>query len=263
MTQNQQNQLLQTNNQQTLLSDQEKSQNRPESVFLVSSAIHAKHGIYDSDTRFKQTIETCKSIRERCDAKIIILDGGYQDLTLEEKSELVDYIDEFFSFSEEEVVKQIQSIPNHDIVKNMIEIVMYGSFYDKVCGEGWREKYKRIFKMSGRYTLNDTFDYQKHVDAKDKIIIRGPFTSQFNADTTGGVTFQYMSRLWSFDAFLLPYIRDIYTDMFENMNDRLSKGGYIDIEHSLFHYLDLALIENIGALGLDGNIAPNGARISD
>jgi hypothetical protein len=101
------------------------------------------------------------------------------------------------------------------------------------------------------------------VDAKDKIIIRGPFTSQFNADTTGGVTFQYMSRLWSFDAFLLPYIRDIYTDMFENMNDRLSKGGYIDIEHSLFHYLDLALIENIGALGLDGNIAPNGARISD
>ena len=145
----------------------------------------------------------------------------------------------------------------------MIEIVMYGSFYDKVSQEGWRDKYKRIFKMSGRYTLNDTFNYQKHMDAKDKIIIRGPFTSQFNSNVTGGVVFQYMSRLWSFDAFLLPYIRDIYGDMFQNMNTVLGNGGYIDIEHLLFHHLDLALIENVGALGLDGNIAPNGARISD
>ena len=117
--------------------------------------------------------------------------------------------------------------------------------------------------MSGRYTLNDTFNYQKHMDAKDKIIIRGPFTSQFSADTTGGVTLQYMSRLWSFDAILLPYIRDVYMEMFVHMNNHLDKKGYIDIEHLLFDHLDLALIENIGPLGLDGNIAPNGARISD
>lgn len=229
----------------------------------MSSAIHAKHGVYDTETRFKQTIETCKSIRERCDARIIILDGGYKDLTSEEKAELVDYIDEFYTFSEEEIVKQIQSIPNHDIVKNMIELVMYGSFYDRVAEDGWREKYKRIFKMSGRYTLNDTFNYQRHMDAKDKIIIRGPFTSQFSPDTTGGVTLQYMSRLWSFDAFFLPYIRDIYVDMFQHMNGQLAKKGYIDIEHLLFHHLDLSLIDNIGKLGLDGNIAPNGVRISD
>jgi len=259
---------LQSNSQQTISQqsndqlDNQESQ-KSESVFLVSSAIHAKHGIYDTETRFKQTIETCKSIRERCDAKIIILDGGHEDLTSKEKAELVDYIDEFFTFSEEDVVKQIQNVPNHDIVKNMIELVMFGSFYDSVCEQGWRDKYKRIFKMSGRYTLNDTFNYQKHMDAKDKIIIRGPYTSQFNADITGGVTLQYMSRLWSFDAFLLPYIRDIYVDMFEQMNDRLAKGGYIDLEHLLFHNLDINLIENIGELGIDGNIAPNGARVSD
>jgi hypothetical protein len=250
-------------NQQSQSQNDQQKNNDTESVFLISSAIHAKHGIYDTETRFKQTIETCKSIRERCDAKIIILDGGYQELTSEERHEITDYIDEFYTFSGEEIVQQIQNIPNHDIVKNMIEIVMYGSFYDKVCQEGWRDKYKRIFKMSGRYTLNDTFNYQKHMDAKDKIIIRGPFTSQFNSDTTGGVSLQYMSRLWSFDAFLLPYIRDIYVDMFRNMNNRLAQKGYIDIEHLLFHHLDLALIENIGKLGLDGNIAPNGVRISD
>ena len=134
---------------------------------------------------------------------------------------------------------------------------------DKAVEDGWREKYKRIFKMSGRYMLNEDFNYDKHLQAKDKVVIRGPFTSQFRQETTGGVSLQYMSRLWSFDAFLLPYVRDLYTDMFNHMTERLNAKGYIDIEHLLFHHLDPILIENIGKLGVEGNIAPNGARVSD
>ena len=234
-----------------------------DSVFLVSSAIHAKHGVYDTQTRLEQTIETCKSIRNKCDAEIIILDGGYQDITKTERDILSQYIDKFYTFSDAENIQQIQQVPNHDIVKNMIEIIMYGSFFDKAMEDGWREKYKRIFKMSGRYTLNDDFNYDKHMQAADKIIVRGPFTSQFRQETTGGITLQYMSRLWSFDAFLLPYVRDLYTDMFNHMTERLTAKGYIDIEHLLFHHLDPVLIENIGKLGVEGNIAPNGARVSD
>lgn len=234
-----------------------------DSVFLVSSAIHAKHGVYDTQTRLEQTIETCKSIRNKCDAEIIILDGGYQDITKEERDILSQYIDKFYTFSDAENIQQIQQVPNHDIVKNMIEIIMYGSFFDKAMEDGWREKYKRIFKMSGRYTLNDDFNYDKHMQAADKIIVRGPFTSQFRQETTGGITLQYMSRLWSFDAFLLPYVTDLYTDMFNHMTERLTAKGYIDIEHLLFHHLDPVLIENIGKLGVEGNIAPNGARVSD
>jgi hypothetical protein len=234
-----------------------------DSVFLVSSAIHAKHGVYDTQTRLEQTIETCKSIRNKCDAEIILLDGGYQDITKEERDILSQYIDKFYTFSDAENIQQIQQVPNHDIVKNMIEIIMYGSFFDKAIEDGWREKYKRIFKMSGRYTLNDDFNYDKHMQAVDKIIVRGPFTSQFRQETTGGITLQYMSRLWSFDAFLLPYVRDLYTDMFNHMTERLNAKGYIDIEHLLFHHLDPVLIENIGKLGVEGNIAPNGARVTD
>ena len=234
-----------------------------DSVFLVSSAIHAKHGVYDTQTRLEQTIETCKSIRNKCDAEIILLDGGYQDITKEERDILSQYIDKFYTFSDAENIQQIQQVPYHDIVKNMIEIIMYGSFFDKAIEDGWREKYKRIFKMSGRYTLNDDFNYDKHMQAVDKIIVRGPFTSQFRQETTGGITLQYMSRLWSFDAFLLPYVRDLYTDMFNHMTERLNAKGYIDIEHLLFHHLDPILIENIGKLGVEGNIAPNGARVTD
>jgi hypothetical protein len=219
--------------------------------------------VYDTQTRLEQTIETCKSIRNKCDADIILLDGGYQDITEKERDTLSQYIDKYYSFAGAENVQQLQQVPSHDIVKNMIEIIIFGSFFDKAVEDGWREKYKRIFKMSGRYTLNDDFNYDKHMQAKDKVIIRGPFTSQFKSEITGGVSLQYMSRLWSFDAFLLPYIRDIYTDMFNHMTDRLNAKGYIDIEHLLFHHIDPVLVENIGKLGVEGNIAPNGARVSD
>jgi len=234
-----------------------------DSVFLVSSAIHAKHGVYDTQTRLEQTIETCKSIRNRCDAEIIILDGGYQDITEKERDILSPHINKFYSFADADNVKQLQQVPNHDIVKNMIEIIIFGSFFDKAVEDGWREKYKRIFKMSGRYTLNDDFNYDKHMQAKDKVIIRGPFTSQFKSEITGGVSLQYMSRLWSFDALLLSYVSVLYTDMFNHKSERLNLKGYIDIEHLLFHHLDPVLIENIGKLGVEGNIAPNGARVSD
>ena len=236
---------------------------KSESVFLVSSAIHAKHGIYDAKTRLDQTIKTCKSIRNKCDAEIILLDGGHEHITEQEQEILSKYIDKFYSFVDEDNIKQIQQVPNHDIVKNMIEIIMFGSFFDRINAEGWQNNYKRIFKMSGRYTLNDSFDYDKHMKATDKIVIRGPFTSQFAPNITGDVTLQYMSRLWSFDTTLLSYVKSAYFDMLKHMVERLNAGGYIDIEHLLYDHLDAKLIENIGTLGVQGNIAPNGMGVSD
>ena len=86
--------------------EQQENQNQRrvrDSVFILSSAIHSKHGIYSSEERLKQTIESCKSILSRVDRKennIVILDGGYKELSLEEKKELEPYIKVFFSFAE-------------------------------------------------------------------------------------------------------------------------------------------------------------------
>jgi hypothetical protein len=220
--------------------------------------------VYDAKQRLEQTIETCKSIHAKCDADIIILDGGEQSLTTEERQALSEHIFRFYDFSTEDTVKQIQKVNNWDIVKNMIEIVMFGSFFDLMTTTNVKlPHYDRIFKMSGRYTLNDDFDYDEHMNAIGKVVIRGPFTSQFNSATTGGVTLQFMSRLWSFDSCHLEYIRDTYVDMFNHMRERLDNGGYIDIEHLLYHHLHHTLIETPKKIGVEGNIAPNGNAVSD
>lgn len=234
-----------------------------ESLFLVSSAIHTKHGIFNPAQRLQQTIETCKSIKSRCPADIMIIDGGDKDLSDDEKKELSPHIDTFVSFCESPQLKNILVIPSQDIVKNMAEIMTFGTMYEQLLDSGEYKNYKRIFKMSGRYTLNDTFNYDTHYNASGKVVIRGPFTSQFTPSITGNVIFQYMSRLWSFDSELLPEIAQVYRNMFANMNSVLNAGGYIDIEHLLFSHLREELIQKISKIGVEGNIAPNGNGVSD
>jgi len=232
----------------------EKNQTQnPRSVFVVSSAIHAKHGIYGSNQRLDQSIETFKSIQKYASgADIIVLDGGCQHLTNEEKEKLKSYITTFYSFVDADNVQEIQKSNNWDIVKNTIELIMFGSFFDSQY-KNLMNTYDRIFKLSGRYTLNE----------KEKILIRGPYTSQFTPEITGGVTTQYMSRLWSFDSQLLPEIVESYKNMFAHMIDRLQKNGYIDIEHLLQVHLPSHRVELVNKIGVQGNIAPNGVGVSD
>jgi hypothetical protein len=219
--------------------------------------------VYNPEQRLEQTLNTLKSIKERCDADIVLLDGGLKSPTDEERKVLEEYTKGIVSFSDAPSIKDILAIPSQDIVKNMAEIVMFGSTFQDIGVSGDYKKYKRIFKMSGRYVLNDNFNYQTHIDAKDKIIIRGPFTSQFTSAQTGGVIFQYMSRLWSFDSEMLPNIAEAYGRMFKDMNMVLTGGGYIDIEHLLFVHLDPTKIQKIAKIGIEGNIAPNGNGISE
>ena len=240
-----------------------EKQKTPDGLFLVSSAIHTNHGIYNDEQRLEQTIDTLKSIKQRCDVDIVLLDGGLKAPTEDEQKLLGEYTKGIISFSDAPSMKDILVIPSQDIVKNMAEIVMFGSTFQDIQNSGDYKKYKRIFKMSGRYVLNDNFNYQTHIDAKDKIIIRGPYTSQFTSAQTGGVIFQYMSRLWSFDSELLPDIAETYGRMFGDMNRVLTQGGYIDIEHLLFTHLDPSRIQKIAKIGVEGNIAPNGMRISE
>jgi soluble P-type ATPase len=254
-----------TQNQQ-VLEETEIQVPSSKSLFLVSSAIHCNHGIYSAEDRLQQTIKTCQSIIDRVpkdvDVDICILDGGTQELTEKEKELLKPYVDQFFEFYDNETIMKIQKINNWDIVKNMSEIVMYGHFYREMTNN-IMSNYDRVFKMSGRYTLNEKFNYKSHLSCEEKIFIRGPYTSQFSSELTGGVRFQYMSRLWSFDSKLTPYISDTYKNMFDHMNHRLSEGGYIDIEHLLAAHLRMDLIVLSSLIGIEGNIAPNGVGISD
>jgi hypothetical protein len=122
----------------------------------------------------------------------------------------------------------------------------------------------RVHKMSGRYVLNDLFDPNTYVDSEvaQKVVIGPKYKSQFPIEVTT-VPLQYMARLWSWPISLNSEIIQVYEDSFIFFAERLSQGGYVDIEHVLYKFLNPDHVHEIQNLGVEGCIAPNGQAIKN
>jgi hypothetical protein len=88
------------------------------SLFIVTSAIHTKFGVYSVEDRLNQTIASLQSIKDKCNADIVVLDGGENSLSEEEKEKLKPYTNSIVEFCNDPLVKEIQQIQDDwDVVK--------------------------------------------------------------------------------------------------------------------------------------------------
>jgi hypothetical protein len=72
-----------------------------------------------------------------------------------------------------------------------------------------------------------------------------------------------MARLWSWPLTRLDEVIKIYEDSFVFFAERLAVGGYVDIEHVLYKFINPANVHEIQNLGVEGCIAPNGTPIKN
>lgn len=235
----------------------------PPCLFLVSSALKTRFGVFDYPSRLHQTLETCHSISAKASADIILIDGGQEAPSLAEVEYLRQHVVELVSFSHDANVKNFQSVENHDIVKNGIEIYMFASYLKNLYETGLYRKYSRIFKISGRYYLSDDFDINLHLQAAGKFVISSSRDSHFLPEVTGGVNKQYMSRLWSCDSVILDAIVNVYRSMLDHFLRQINSGLYIDIEHLLYKHLPTSMVLELPNIGVSGLLAPNGYAVRD
>ena len=234
---------------------------------MITSAINSKFGLYAGDTRLQQTLATVESVRLRVpNAKIFLLEMTGVPLTEHQKSSLLAKVDHVIDFtSDPDVVGLYHSTENWDIVKNVTEVMCFGKALKTLSSDSEVTKdFDRIFKISGRYLLDERFDINFYEDYKTKqcIVIGPKKSSQFPLQVTQ-VEAQYMSRLWSWPGQLTSEVITCYDNALEFMYQRLANKGYADIEHCLYKFLDPAKIINKEALGVTGNLAPNGTPIKD
>jgi hypothetical protein len=72
-----------------------------------------------------------------------------------------------------------------------------------------------------------------------------------------------MARLWSWPRSRIDEVVKVYTDSFIFFAERLAAGGYVDIEHVLYKFLNPAIVHEIQNIGVEGQIAPNGQAIKN
>ena len=234
-------------------------------AFIVTSAINSKFGVFNPADRLKQTLETITSIKNKVPcSKIIIMECCGDPIQPAQEKLLRDNCDVFFDCSHDEEVQALYDNDNWDVVKNGTEIMVFGRVLAILQQEKMLDDVDRIHKMSGRYVLNDLFDLNTYEDStvQDKIIIGPKCKSQFPIEVTT-VPLQYMARLWSWPRSRIDEVVKVYTDSFIFFAERLAAGGYVDIEHVLYKFLNPAIVHEIQNIGVEGQIAPNGQAIKN
>jgi hypothetical protein len=233
-------------------------------LFVVTSAINSRFGVYKPEQRLEQTVATVGSIRDRVpDAGIVIMECTGASLTVKQEQTLREHCDYFLDYTTDPQVQAIyNSTDNWDMVKNGTEIMVFGRALEVLQNNKIIDNYDRIHKMSGRYVLNDEFDLDLYQldQIQDQIVIGYGQPSQFQFHITQ-VARQYMARLWSWPVALNNEIVQVYKDSFEFFNERVHAGGYVDIEHVLYKFLNRDHLTEVEALGVEGTIAPNGVAI--
>ena len=234
-------------------------------LFIVTSAINSRFGIYTPEERMGQTLETIRSIRTHSPlAKIALAEMAGVELTNNQYELLLENTDYMFDYTTDHDVQDIyDSTDNWDIVKNTTEVMCFAKVLHSLFDIGAIDHYTRIFKISGRYVLNEKFEQVPYDEVPNNIVILERNRSQFPLEVTGGMKSQYMSRLWSWPADSTEDILEAYEEGFLAMAQRLSEGGYFDIEHMLFKFLPRDTIIEIPVIGLSGLLGPNGAKIED
>lgn len=225
------------------------------SLFLVSSAIYTSYGKCSTEERIKQTRETIKSIDTYVPGStIVLLDAGEKSVDIDFGVELIDY-------TQKEIIREPLNYylsNNKDlepdiIIKSMLEIIMFEDYLRNHS----LKSYSRVFKLSGRYRSNSKFNYSKHLEAKNKVLILPPYHSQhlYNIQVSSSM-FQYMTRCWSFDSSIISNILKTYSKMKRDiiLASQTEKQG--DIEHLLYKHLDKRLVEHINLMGVEGYWAP-------
>jgi len=234
---------------------------------MITSAINSKFGVYQGDARLEQTIATVASVRARIPgAKVFLLEMTGIPLTDHQRDCITGAVDHLLDFTtDQNVVGLYHSTDNWDVVKNVTEVMCFGNALKTLSKDpGFVKDYDRIFKMSGRYLLDERFDIDFYNEYKNKhsIVIGPKKSSQFPYHVTE-IEAQYMSRLWSWPTQLNAEVISFYDHALNYMYQRLANNGYADIEHCLYKFLDPAKIINKESLGIVGNIAPNGVPIKD
>lgn len=235
-------------------------------TFLVTSALNTKFGIFDSATRLEQTLNTIKGIRNKVpSARVILLEMSALPLTADQRAILTEAVDNIVDFTSDEGVKSLyHSTDNWDVVKNVTEVMCFGKALKILKNAGQFDNTQRIFKISGRYQLSDDFkiDYYDQYSVQTNIIVSKSRGSQFDISLTQ-VPRQFMSRLWSWPAALTDEIIEVYDQSLLFMQERILDGGYVDIEHVLYKFLDHNKIIELDTIGIYGNIGPNGQLVKD
>jgi hypothetical protein len=249
-------------------------------LFLVGSALNhfnAEHiSEFTTEERFEQTLDTIKSIRDKVpDAYILIYEGSETPIKEEYKDKFIALSDLFIECGNDLYMKSIYENLHRDpdkftFAKSMLECRCLELILQHMVEHNVFSDVTRVFKLSGRYKLNEYFDindYKTRFLTNKYVMKYYDYEERFEDieniySLLYGCKGSIVTGLWSFDRFLFNDIFSVLQRSFRYMERAIQLTAGIDIEHTFYHFIDRDKILNIPILGLDLIKGMSGERYS-
>ena len=243
-------------------------------LFLIGSALkhfqESEFSAFTEQQRFEQTLETIKWVREKVPTSYIILfECSYTSISEEHKNILREKCDLFLDFSTEPVLQAI-----YENIQKRPELITYGKSLLETRGllntlyyireHNVFSDSQRVFKLTGRYLLNDNFDINDYKSKflEERYVIKKyeylPQEAENYDDKELENVYSYLygakgmmiTGLWSFDRILFNEITETLEKTFVYLEKMLQFTAGTDVEHSLYRFLNKKNVINIQNLGL-------------
>lgn len=224
-------------------------------IFFISSALKVEQlSIFNEEERFEQTIETINSIDKFCPSnKKYIFDASHSVPNEDKINQIVSLGVDFFYCGQNEQVSTMSKLGQRSFAETISFIIFLNNIKDRL------PRAKRIFKISGRYKLNEKFvSYQKDFD--DSFVYLPTVNSWMTKEKQEecGVDRIFELRLWHMDYNLLDTFQK---ELYNILNDMVNFN--IDVEHSYYKNLSKYKTFHINPIGLEGVLAPTGVVINE
>jgi len=213
--------------------------NTQNNIFIITSTINTQIGLISVEDRYQQTIITIDSIKQKDkNAIIILIDNSSLPLSSEQLTILSDSVNYFLDIGDRTPCKLF----NKNGVKGA------GEAYMLLVGLDLIKKLnllpKRVFKISGRYKLTDTFDISFYTDIYGKYIFKTRTTNEYNVTSLH-------TRLWSVCGSELADMKDLIAKSFyRHIVDNTT------IEEAMFLNIDKTKLLEVEQIHCEGLIAP-------
>ena len=166
-------------------------------TFIVTSTINAgitHNNVFDNDVRYNQTLETLDSIHKHVpNVKILLIDNSIEPLTEEQTKELESKVDVLHKIDHNVVTLFFNKagLKGDGEIYMMYEAMKLLRHHDMIGS--------RIFKLSGRYKLADTFSLDVYGLTQGNYVGRiNQWDASKDAWNTKETIWYFETRLWSF-----------------------------------------------------------------
>lgn len=224
-------------------------------VFFINSALNVNQlSVFNKKERYEQTLKTIESIDKYCPKNVkYIFDGSYELPDVEYIDKLNSLGVKFFYTGHDENVKKLSSAGQRSLAETLGFIFFLNYFKQN------QVKAKRIYKISGRYTLNDNFIlYKKEFEGRFVFLPTVNSWMPKDRQILSAVDKLFKLRFWHMDYNLL---NDFHLELY-NIFDDIAKYN-IDVEHAYYKNLKKYNTYALTPIGVEGVIAPTGEIINE